>query len=73
MVADGGTWKYTGGSGTLKGITGKGTYKGKGNADGTSTWRGRGRVVASRRQEVSGFPAGPLRRAGCFLFSSRRW
>lgn len=36
MVTIGGTWKYTGGTGALKGLTGKGTYKGTGNADGTS-------------------------------------
>lgn len=29
-----GTWSYTGGTGTLKGIKGKGTYKGKGDASG---------------------------------------
>jgi hypothetical protein len=29
-----GTWSYTGGTGKLKGITGKGTYKSTGNADG---------------------------------------
>jgi hypothetical protein len=33
-----GAWKYTGGTGKLKGITGKGTYKGKGNADGSATF-----------------------------------
>lgn len=33
-----GTWKYAGGTGKLKGIAGKGTYKGKGNADGSTTW-----------------------------------
>ena len=32
-----GTWTYTGGTGKLKGLTGKGTYKCTGNADGTST------------------------------------
>jgi hypothetical protein len=37
LVTLGGTWKYTGGTGALKGITGKGTYKGTGAADGTST------------------------------------
>jgi hypothetical protein len=33
---DGGTWSYTGGTGKLKGLKGKGTYKGSGAADGTS-------------------------------------
>jgi hypothetical protein len=33
-----GTWSYTGGTGKLKGIKGKGTYKGKGNADGSITF-----------------------------------
>ena len=37
VVTLGGTWKYTGGTGALKGLQGKGTYKGTGNADGTST------------------------------------
>lgn len=32
-----GTWSYTGGTGKLKGIKGKGTYKGKPAADGTTT------------------------------------
>jgi len=29
-----GTWVYTGGTGKLRGLTGKGTYKSSGNADG---------------------------------------
>jgi hypothetical protein len=29
-----GTWSYTGGTGKFKGITGKGTYKGKADASG---------------------------------------
>jgi hypothetical protein len=29
-----GTWSYTGGTGKLRGLTGKGTYKSTGNADG---------------------------------------
>ncbi len=33
-----GTWSYTGGTGKLKGLTGKGTYKGKGNPDGGATF-----------------------------------
>ena len=32
-----GTWSYTGGTGKLKGLKGKGTYKGKAAPDGTST------------------------------------
>jgi hypothetical protein len=32
-----GTWSYTGGTGKLKGIKGKGTYKTKGAPDGTRT------------------------------------
>ena len=32
-----GTWSFTGGSGKLKTLKGKGTYKGKWNPDGTST------------------------------------
>ena len=32
-----GTWSYTGGTGKLKGLQGKGTYTVTGNADGTST------------------------------------
>jgi hypothetical protein len=34
---DHGTWSYTGGTGKLKGIKGKGTYKATYNADGTDT------------------------------------
>ncbi len=33
-----GTWSYTGGTGKLKGIKGKGTYKGKGGTDGSVTY-----------------------------------
>ena len=33
-----GTWSFTGGTGKQKGIKGKGTFKGKWNADGTSTF-----------------------------------
>ena len=32
--SDDGTWSYTGGTGKLKGLTGKGTYKGSAVADG---------------------------------------
>jgi hypothetical protein len=37
LVSLSGSWKYTGGTGALKGIAGKGTYKGTGAADGSST------------------------------------
>lgn len=37
LVSGGGTWKYTGGTGALKGLTGGGTYKVTGAADGSST------------------------------------
>ncbi len=33
-ASNGGTWSFTGGTGKLKGITGKGTYKGKADAEG---------------------------------------
>lgn len=32
------TWTFTGGTGKLKGLTGKGTCKGTFNADGTASW-----------------------------------
>jgi hypothetical protein len=38
MQTSKGTWSYTGGSGKLKGIKGKGTYDGKGSPDGTATY-----------------------------------
>jgi hypothetical protein len=38
-VSDGGTWSFTSGTGKLKGITGKGTYKGTPNADGSMTYQ----------------------------------
>jgi hypothetical protein len=38
LTADKGTWSYAGGTGKLKGITGKGTYAGKTNPDGTMTY-----------------------------------
>lgn len=38
IQSDEGTWSFAGGTGKLKGIKGKGTYKGKGAADGTSTY-----------------------------------
>ena len=34
-----GTWSFTTGTGKLKGIKGKGTYKGKVNADGTMAYK----------------------------------
>jgi hypothetical protein len=37
LAADG-TWSFTGGTGKLDGIKGKGTYKGKGNPDGTISY-----------------------------------
>jgi hypothetical protein len=33
-----GTWSYTGGTGKLKGLKGKGTYKGKGGPGGTASY-----------------------------------
>ncbi|MEP6994424.1 MAG: hypothetical protein ABI968_07890 [Acidobacteriota bacterium] len=39
VVSGGGTWSYTSGTGKLKGIKGKGTYKGTPNADGTVTYQ----------------------------------
>lgn len=38
-VNGGGTWSFTDGTGKLKGIRGKGTYKGTANADGTMTYQ----------------------------------
>ncbi len=38
-VSDGGTWIFTSGTGKLKGIQGKGTYKGTANADGSMTYK----------------------------------
>lgn len=38
MQTSQGTWSYTGGTGKLKGIKGKGTYAGKGSPDGTATY-----------------------------------
>jgi hypothetical protein len=38
-VSGEGTWSFTGGTGKLKGIKGKGTYKGTANADGTVTYQ----------------------------------
>jgi hypothetical protein len=33
-----GAWSFTGGTGGLKGVKGKGTYKGKGAPDGSTTY-----------------------------------
>ncbi len=38
-VSGHGTWSYTSGTGKLKGIKGKGTYKGTANADGSVTYQ----------------------------------
>ena len=38
-VSGEGTWSYTSGTGKLKGIKGKGTYKGAANADGSVTYQ----------------------------------
>jgi hypothetical protein len=38
-VSGEGTWSYTSGTGKLKGIKGKGTYKGTANADGSVTYQ----------------------------------
>jgi hypothetical protein len=38
-VSDGGTWSFTSGTGKLKGIKGKGTYRGTANPDGTMTYK----------------------------------
>src|SRR5262245_46127800 len=38
LVSDAGSWSYTGGTGKMKGIKGKGTYKGKTNPDGSMTY-----------------------------------
>ena len=38
-VSGSGTWSFTSGTGKMKGIKGKGTYKGKPNADGSMTYR----------------------------------
>jgi hypothetical protein len=38
-VSGEGTWSFTSGTGKLKGIKGKGTYKGTANADGSMTYQ----------------------------------
>ena len=42
FVSGSGTWVYTGGTGKLKGIKGKGTYKGTPNPDGTISYKADG-------------------------------
>ena len=46
-VSDAGTWSFTEGTGKLKGIKGKGTFKGAPNADGNDDVPGRRRVLAA--------------------------
>jgi len=43
------TWTFAGGTGKLKGLTGKGTCKGTFNADGTSSWDIQGGYVVQTR------------------------
>ena len=43
-----GTWSFTGGTGKLTGIKGKGTYKGKGAADGSATYEVEGEYELSK-------------------------
>ncbi len=38
-VSEDGTWNFTGGTGKLKGIKGKGTYQGTPNADGSMSYK----------------------------------
>jgi hypothetical protein len=38
-VSGEGTWSFTSGTGKLKGLKGKGTYKGTANADGSATYQ----------------------------------
>ena len=72
---DGAWWPPSGAPGNTRAAPAHSRAHGQGNVQGQGQrrrhvdLRGRGRLVASRRQEVSGLPAGPLRRAGCFLFS----
>ena len=47
-----GTWSYTGGTGKLKGIKGKGTYKGKGNADGGITFEVEGEYELPAKKKM---------------------
>ena len=43
-----GTWSFAGGTGKLTGIKGKGTYKGKGAADGSATYEVEGEYQLSK-------------------------
>jgi len=45
LTSDSGTWSYSGGTGKLKGIKGKGTYKGKTNPDGSMDYQIEGDYV----------------------------
>ena len=44
-----GTWSFTGGTGKLKGIKGKGTYKGTGGADGSITYEVEGEYALPKK------------------------
>ena len=48
-VSDGGTWTFTSGTGKLKGIKGKGTYKGTPNADGTVSFKVNGEYTLPKK------------------------
>jgi hypothetical protein len=48
MLTSKGTWSYTGGTGKLKGIKGKGTYDGKGSPDGTAAYEVEGDYTLSK-------------------------
>ncbi len=45
-----GTWSLIGGTGKLKGVTGKGTYKGTAGADGTITYEALGEYQISPKK-----------------------
>lgn len=47
-----GTWTLTGGTGKLKGATGKGSYKGKAEADGTMTYEVEGEWTAAAAMKM---------------------
>ena len=44
------TWKFTGGTGNLKGIKGKGICKGTFQSDGKATWEMKGDYVLKTAQ-----------------------
>ena len=44
-----GTWSFTGGTGTLKGVKGKGTFKGKGAPDGSVTYEVKGEYTLASK------------------------